>query len=295
MEAGPGPQPEGGGLLLAHDEGGGGPVGDLAGVAGGDLAVRLERRLEVGERLDGGALPDALVGADQLVGLGDGAGLLVAVERAHGDDLVVEASLGGGLGGPALALGREGVEVLAGQAPLVRDELGRDALGDEAAHVGVALVDPGAEREAELAVTDGGAHRHLAHDLDAGGHHDVGGAGDDGLGGEVGGLLGRPALAVDGGGGHGLGPAGGQHGVAADVDRLGAGLHHAPHDHVLDDAGIDAGSLGEGVEDLGRQVGGMPPGELAVALAPAVRTASTITAVGMGCSFVTGRPPGRRT
>jgi hypothetical protein len=30
-------------------------------------------------------------------------------------------------------------------------------------------------------------------------------------------------------------------------------------------------------------------------LPPAVRTASTITAVGMVCSFVTGRPPRRRT
>src|SRR4029453_10471584 len=89
-------------------------------------------------------------------------------------------------------------------------------------------------REAELAVTDGGAHRHLAHDLDPGGHHDVVDAGDHGLGGEVGGLWGGAALAVDGGAGPLLGPAGGQHGVAGHVYGLGARLHDTAHDHVLD-------------------------------------------------------------
>ena len=45
-------------------------------------------------------------------------------------------------------LGAEGVEVLAGEAPLLGDQLGRDALGHEAADVGVALDDLGPEREA---------------------------------------------------------------------------------------------------------------------------------------------------
>ena len=51
-------------------------------VAGGHLAVGLERGLELGERLDGRAGADALVGGDDLVGLDDVAGLLVEALRA---------------------------------------------------------------------------------------------------------------------------------------------------------------------------------------------------------------------
>ena len=49
---------------------------------------------------------------------------------------------------------------------------------------------------------------HDAHDLDAGGDDDVVGAGHDALGREVGRLLRRAALAVDGGAGTVLGQAG---------------------------------------------------------------------------------------
>ena len=132
---------------------GGGAVGDLRRVAGGDLAVGLEGRLQVGERLDGGAGADALVGGDELVDLDDLAGLLVEALLGDRDDLVVEAALVGGLLGPLLALGAEGVEVLAGEAPLVGDHLGRDALRHEAADVGVAHADRRAEREADVPST----------------------------------------------------------------------------------------------------------------------------------------------
>src|SRR5690606_26603652 len=126
----------------------------------------------------------------------------------------------------------------------------------------------GPEGEAELAVADRGAHRHLAHDLDAGGDDDVVGTGHDGLGGEVRRLLRRAALAVDGGGGDVLGPAGGQHGVAADVQRLGPGLHDAAHDDVLDEHGIEVVALHQGVEDLGGEVGRVPAGEVSGRLSP---------------------------
>ena len=105
------------------------------------------------------------------------------------------------------------------------------------------------------------------HHLDAGGDDDVVGAGDDALRGEVGGLLRRAALAVDGGGGHLFGEPGGEHGVAPDVHALGADLHDAAHDHVLDEGGVEVVALDEGLQGLGGQVDGVPAGQLAVALA----------------------------
>ena len=224
------------GLLLAHDQRGRGAVGDLRGRAGGDLAVGLERRLQSGQRLHRRAGADALVTCDELAGLDQVAGLLVEPLLHHTDDLVVEASLLGGLQRPALGLHAEGVEVLAADAPLVGDHLGADALGDETACRGVALNDLGAERERTGG--DRGAHRRGGHDLDAGGDHDVVGTGDDTLGGEVGRLLRRAALAVDRGGRDLLRPACGEDGVAADVEALATDLHDAAHDHVLDERGI---------------------------------------------------------
>ena len=67
--------------------------------------------------------------------------------------------------------------------------------------------------------------------------------------------------------GHRLGPAGGEDGVAADVDALLADLHDAAHDHVVDESGIEVVALDERLEHLGGQVGGMPAAELPVALA----------------------------
>ena len=83
----------------------------------------------------------------------------------------------------------------------------------------------------------------------------------------MGGLLARPALAVDRRAGHDLGPAGGEHGVAGDVEALLADLHHAAHHDVVDDAGIEAGAVDERLQRLGGEVDGVPVLELAVALA----------------------------
>src|SRR5690606_9450981 len=107
--------------------------------------------------------------------------------------------------------------------------------------------------------------RHQAHHLDPGGDHHVVGAGHDSLGREVGGLLGRAALAIDGGGGDLLGPAGGEHRVATDVERLGAGLHDAPHDDVVDQGGVQVVALRQGLEGLGGEVDRVPAGQGAVA------------------------------
>ena len=128
---------------------------------------------------------------------------------AHGYQLVLEAALGGGPGGPLVALHREGVELLARDAPLVGDHLGADALALQlAVPLGVRVAGHHARPEGEAEVThDRGAHGGVGHGLDAGGDGDVIGPRHDALGGEVDGLLGRPALAVDGGGGDRLGPA----------------------------------------------------------------------------------------
>jgi hypothetical protein len=264
VEPGPGGEAELLGLLLAHHEHGGGAVGDLRRVAGGDLAVGLERRLQVGERLDGGAGADALVLGDELGALDDVAGLLVEALLGDPDDLVVEAALLGGPLGPLLGLGPEGVELLAGQAPLVGDHLGRDPLRDEAG-VGVAGEHPVAE--GDRAGGHRGPHGGGGHDLDAGGDGDVVGTGDHALGGEVGRLLGRAALAIDRGGRHGLGEPGRQHGVAADVEALVPDLHDAAHDHVVDALGVELVALDELLQDLTGEVGGVPPRQLSVALA----------------------------
>ena len=96
---------------------------------------------------------------------------------------------------------------------------------------------------------------------------DVVGAGDHALGGEVGRLLRRAALAVDRGGRDRLGEAGGEHGVAADVEALVADLHDAAHDHVVDQRGVEVVALDERLEHLGGEVGRVPARQLPVALA----------------------------
>ena len=85
--------------------------------------------------------------------------------------------------------------------------------------------------------------------------------------GEVHRLLTRPALPVDGHAGDGLGPAGRQQRSTGDVEGLFAGLHDAAPDDVVDDLGIDPGLIDQTVEDLRGQLGGVHPGQAAVALA----------------------------
>ena len=192
-----------------------GAVGDLRRVAGGDLAVGLERRLELGQRLDGGAgrMPSSAVTTRRA------RRLLVARRPAPATISFSKRPSSVACAARCWLCGAEGVEVLAGEAPLVGDQLGRDALRHEAADRRRSGRRPSGRTGSRLAVGHRGAHRHAGHDLDAGGDDDVVGAGDHALGGEVGRLLRRAALAVDGGAGHRLGEAGGEHGVAADVER----------------------------------------------------------------------------
>src|SRR5204863_6974319 len=96
--------------------------------------------------------------------------LLVAQLGLDRHDLVVESAFVAGPFGPLLALSAERVEILAGEAPLVGDQLGADALRLQpllavADDVRVALDDLRAERNA--ARDDARSHRRGGHDLDA--------------------------------------------------------------------------------------------------------------------------------
>ena len=73
------------------------------------------------------------------------------------------------------------------------------------------------------------------------------------LGGEVHGLLGGAALAVDGGAGHVLGEAGDQPAGAGDVARLRADAVDVAEHHVVDGGGVDAGPLDERLDRVGRR------------------------------------------
>jgi hypothetical protein len=147
-------------------------------------------------------------------------------------------------------------ELGAAEAPLPRDQLRRDALVDQA--LGVA----GREAGTPGVLAHGaGAHRHAAHHLDAAGDDDVLGPGQDRLRRELGGLLARPALAVDGRGRDPLRPTGREHRAAPDVEGLLGGLDDASGDDVVDDLGVDPGAVHEAGEDVGQQVDRVGAGE----------------------------------
>ena len=87
----------------------------------------------------------------------------------------------------------------------------------------------------------------------------------DQAGGQVGGLLRRAALGVDGGGGGAEREAGAEPRGAADVERLLADLAHAAADDLADLGGVDAGALDEPRLHGAEQVGGVHGGQAAVA------------------------------
>jgi hypothetical protein len=64
-----------------------------------------------------------------------------------------------------------------------------------------------------------------------------------------------------------VGPAGGEHGVAADVDGLLADLHDAAHDHVVDEAGVEVVALCSALRVSAARSAGCQSFSFAVALA----------------------------
>jgi hypothetical protein len=113
----------------------------------------------------------------------------------------------------------------------------------------------------------GEGDRHLRHVLHAARDHQILGARQDALGGEVQGLLRGAALPVDGHTGHLLGEPGGQPARPRDVTRLRSDRVQAAEDDVFDGGGVDTRALDEGGENVRSQVGRMDGGEPAVPLA----------------------------
>ena len=235
--------PSGCGALGGHDDGGGGSVGGLRGVAGGDGALGVEDGLEFGERFERG------VGAGAFVLLEDGSRrawpcpfpLGVVVRNGYGYYLVFELS--GGYGGQGLLVGFVGelVLLLPGDAVVVGDALRGEAHG----HVGAGVVvdEPGVDRDLVAAEGD------VGHALGAAGEDDVGAAAADAVGGERDGLQAGGAVAVDGHGGGGDGQAGAEAGDAGDVHSLLGLGHGAAEDDVFDLGAVELRDAGEGSGD----------------------------------------------
>ena len=237
-----------------------GPVGDLRGGAGGVDAVLAGHRLELGQALQAG-VAQALVALHPVGGAG-GLALLVDVGGVDRQDLGVEAALGPGPSGQLLGPEAEGVAVVAGDAPPLGDALGPLELRGELVLAEVGLGDGHAQAQLLGRVgPDGDA----AHELDPAGHGHVGHARADQAGGQVGGLLRRPALGVDGGGCGLDGQPGGQPGGAGEVEGLLAHLADAAADHLLHGARVDPGPLDHGGLHRAQQVDGVDGGQGAVA------------------------------
>src|SRR3546814_571995 len=151
--------------------------------------------------------------------------------------LALEAALRPGPEGPLVALHRERLHLVAADGPALGDHLGAAELADLTVAVALHPARRAGERVVEAEVgREGhrradGDHRHL---LDATRHDDVVHARHHRLRREVDGLLGRPALPVDGGAGHVLGQAGGEPACAGDVAGLATDGVDAAEHHVLD-------------------------------------------------------------
>ena len=181
------------------------------------------------------------------------------VEAVDGQDFVLEGPALGGRNGALVREVAELVQLLLGQAVLLGHHLGTHELAE--LDVGIALLHPRTLGNAQARLGRQ-HHRHThwraGHALDARGDHDVHGATHHRLGGELQGLLGRPALSVHRGGRHALRQLGGQHGVASDVGGLLACLRDAPHDHIFNGGRIDAGAIDQLVQHHTGKVCRMP-------------------------------------
>ncbi len=180
------------------------------------------------------------------------------------DDLVLEgAGLGGG-DGALVALIRVLVQLVLGQAVLRGHHLGAHELAEHDAGIGRFKLRALVHAEAFLGGKRGReAHRHARHAFDTGGDDHIHRAAHHGLRCKMQGLLRGAALAIDAGGGHAFGKLGSQHGVARDIDRLFAHLADTAHDDIFHQGGIDLRAIHQRVQNLGREIHGVPACETA--------------------------------
>ena len=195
---------------------------------------------------------------------------LVGDEAVDRDDLVLEVA-GADRRLRALVAGqRVLLHLLAGDVPLLGDQLRTAELRDLLVAVAVqpALGLVGGRGEPELLADDHRRRdRDLAHVLHAAGHDQIGGAGHDRLCAKGNGLLAGTALPVDGDTGHLFGIAGGQPRQPGDVAGLRSDGVDAAGDHVVDRAGVDVDAVEQAAPRRRSEVDGMHAGQRPVALA----------------------------
>ncbi|GAA3486733.1 hypothetical protein GCM10018987_08120 [Streptomyces cremeus] len=229
------------------------------------LADRGEGGLEGGERVGGGAGPHVLVVVEDQQ----------AVAVADRDDGAVEAAVLPSRGGTLLGEGGVLVHVAPRVALDGGDEVGADALRDEAVLVvGDRVVEPGA------AV---GAHRYARHGLDAARQDQVLPAGPDLHGGQVDGFQARGAEAVLLDARDRVGESGGDGGGAGDVGALVADRADDAEDDVVDGRGVEVGEAGgDLVDEADDEVDRLGAVQGAAGLAAAARGADRVVHVRFG-------------
>ena len=210
-------------------------VGGLRRVARRHAAARAKHGAKFGQRFE------ARVGAGAFVHVEHERLLhpLPAVVAHVGDlqrhDLVLEPPEFDGGEGALVALEREGVLGLAGDAPLGGDVLGGDA------HRDVQLRIVGDDAGVGLEVKPG--HRHHRHRLRAARHDHVGVPGGDGRAGVGDGLQAGGAEAVERGPGHRVGQACLLRNHPSDVHALRAFGKGAAHQHIVHACPVEAGAF----------------------------------------------------
>src|SRR5215470_9172451 len=247
-----------GGLLGRHQHHGGSAVIDAGGGARGDRAFLLEGGLQLGHRIERGAMTRIFVGVDDDVAL---AGL-----DGDRDDLVLElAGLLRGLG-LLLRLDRELVLLGAGDLPLPRDVLGGVAHVVAVEGIPQAVLDHGVD-QLEAAHLDAAAQilrvRGHAHGFLAAGHHDVRIAVKQRLITQRHGAQTGTAKLVDAPGRALHRNAGRDRGLAGRVLALRRG-QDLTHDDFGDPCGLDSAALERGLDGDGTEVVGRGGRECAV-------------------------------
>ncbi|KAI9151821.1 hypothetical protein HJFPF1_09032 [Paramyrothecium foliicola] len=233
-----------------HQEHSGSAVRNLTGVTGVDAAILGEGRADLAERLSGDTGTDAIVlGDGDLLGLA-GLGVL-ELDLERGNLLVEQASLLG-LEGLLVGVGGKGILGRAGNLEVLGHVLRQDAHGNLAVGgLGVRLKQLGKLRDSAGAMDKSVLSLHRActdTDID---HAclDLVGDVDTGL------QTGR-ALSVQGSDGGSLGEAGDQ-ASSAHLGGTAAGGQDGADADVLDERGVNLGSLDDGVEDTGHNIGSL--------------------------------------